>query len=129
MRRIHMPVLFFLLLLLVFLQCKPVSTMHADMILYNAHIEPIQGDGISNGAIVVVEGKIAEVGPSIEILKKYNTSQTERIDCQGQFLMPGFIEGHGHFSGLGFNLIQLDLLHTTSWQEVLDSVAARVKET
>jgi len=28
-------------------------------------------------------------------------SATETIDLEGQFAMPGFIEGHGHFSGIG----------------------------
>jgi len=39
--------------------------------------------------------------------------------------MPGFIEGHAHFGGLGNSLLNLNLLATSSWQEIIDSVAAR----
>lgn len=42
--------------------------------------------------------------------------------------MPGFIEGHGHFSGMGYNLIRLDLLDAQSWDEIVDSVASKVAE-
>ena len=33
--------------------------------------------------------------------------------------MPGFIEGHGHFMGIGENKMNLDLMRTTSWDEIV----------
>ena len=36
--------------------------------------------------------------------------------------MPGFIEGHGHFSGLGSSLMHLNFLNSTSWQEIVEMV-------
>lgn len=109
--------------------CKKNDTAAAtpDSIYFNAYIYPVTGTPIEQGAIVVEEGKIKELGESDVILKKYEDSNTELIDCNGQFLMPGFIEGHGHFLSLGMSLINVNLLNTTSWEEVIDSVKARVK--
>lgn len=101
----------------------------ADLILYHAYVYPVQGPTLENGGVVVLDGKIVDIGNSDDITAQWEKSGAEMIDCKGAFLMPGFIEGHGHFSGLGHNLIQLDLLNTTSWEEVIDSVAARVANT
>ena len=111
--------------------CKPnanVDEKVADLILYNAYIYPVTGDPLPNGAIVIHEGKIVTLGPTQEILKVWESRSGETRDCLGAFLMPGFIEGHGHFSGLGENLMQLDLLGTKSWQEIVDSVAVRAQK-
>ena len=40
--------------------------------------------------------------------------------------MPGFIEGHGHFSGLGETLQNLNFLTDTTWAQALEKVKAKV---
>lgn len=85
------------------------------------------GDIIADGAVVIDAGRIVAIGSSNEILDRWNGDGVRTQDCRGKFLMPGFIEGHGHFSGLGYNLLQLDLLDSDSWQEIVDSVARRAQ--
>src|SRR4030095_3110326 len=121
------PVLIFILTGILFLfSCQVNEKQTADMILHNAYVYPAVNDPIENGAVIIHDGKIIDIGESTSMLKKWESKKTEIIDCGGAFLMPGFIEGHGHFSSLGYNLIQLDLLNTHSWQEIIDSVEARV---
>ena len=43
--------------------------------------------------------------------------------------MPGFIEGHGHFLGLGQSRQNLNLMHTESWEEITNLVAEKAKST
>ncbi len=50
------------------------------------------------------------------------------IDARGKFVMPGFIEGHGHFLGLGKILINVNLLNTGSWAEVEAKVKKKIDE-
>src|SRR5438876_3648626 len=50
---------------------------------------------IEKGTIVVVEGRIAAVGPSNKI-KAPRTAQT--IDVSGKTITPGLINAHGHVS-------------------------------
>lgn len=98
----------------------------ADIIFYNAYVYPVTGTPLNQGAIAVVNGKLAALGSSEEIVETWKRKETTLIDCKGKFLMPGLIEGHGHFNGLGLNLVQVNLLGTTSWSEILDSVAVRI---
>ena len=75
-------------------------------------------------AMAVRGDRIVAVGSNeeVQVLAK---AETEVVDLQGRFVMPGFIEGHAHFGNLGNSLLNLNLLATTSWQEIVDSVAAR----
>ena len=70
--------------------------------------------------------RIVAVGSSAEI-RSYVGPKTEVIDLQGQLAIPGFIEGHGHFNGVGTAELQLKLMKTTSWDEIVAMVAAAVK--
>lgn len=56
-------------------------------------------------------------------------SKTQIIDLQGAFAMPGFIEGHGHFLGLGYSLQNLNLMPAKSWNEIVGLVAEKAKTT
>src|SRR4029077_21223792 len=51
------------------------------------------------------------------------------IDLAGRMAMPGFIECHGHFLGLGDSKRKLDLTRAQSWDEIVGLVAAEAKKT
>ena len=48
---------------------------------------------------------------------------TQTIDLHGQLAIPGFIESHGHFTGVGEAKEQLDLTNAKSWDEIVAMVA------
>ena len=50
------------------------------------------------------------------------------IDLGGRLAIPGFIEGHGHFLGLGQSKMSLNLSGAGSWDEIVAMVAAAAKE-
>jgi hypothetical protein len=50
------------------------------------------------------------------------------INLLGQTAIPGFIEGHGHFTGVGENKINLDLMGTKSWDAIVHEVAMAVEK-
>ncbi len=56
-------------------------------------------------------------------------AKPEVIDLQGAFVMPGFIEGHGHFSSLGRSLQNLNLMKPQSWQEIVQLVGEKARTT
>lgn len=94
-----------------------------DLIIHNASIYTATGDTTST-AIAIKGDKILQLGSS-EILGT-KTTTTQLIDAKGQYLMPGFIEGHGHFSGLGETLQNLNFLTDTTWAQALEKVKAKV---
>ena len=110
----------------LFLLCSCSPTEKADMIITNAKVYTVN-DGFSQGdAIVIKDGKITDITDSNSI-EKMTGENTEVIDAEGNFVMPGFIEGHGHFSGLGYSLIYLNFLDSKSWDEILAMVEEKVK--
>ena len=53
--------------------------------------------------------------------------QTKVIDLAGKLAIPGFIEGHGHFMGVGEAQRSLNLRNARSWDDIVAMVAAAAK--
>jgi predicted amidohydrolase YtcJ len=52
----------------------------------------------------------------------------EVIDLNGATAIPGFIEGHGHFMGVGQFKRSLNLRDATNWKQIVSTVGAAAKE-
>lgn len=99
---------------------------HADLIFLNGNLFTADSLRQSATAIAIQGDRILAVGTDAEI-KLFAGTNTQIIDLQGSFAMPGFIEGHGHFNGLGASLQNLNLIDTKSWAEITSLVAERIK--
>jgi predicted amidohydrolase YtcJ len=100
----------------------PVDNHFADLVLIGGSIATAD-PAIGNVNALAVEGyRIAAVGSDDEI-STYIGPDTEVIQLDGRFVMPGFIEGHGHFLSLGESLRILDLSAVRDWDEVVRMVA------
>jgi imidazolonepropionase len=51
---------------------------------------------IRDGAILVRDGLIAEVGPSSKIEKLAESKKAEKVDVGGRVVLPGFVDAHTH---------------------------------
>lgn len=110
----------FCLFLSTFFSCRESGEV-ADAVFYNGNIYTLDSLQPQAEAVAVKNGKILKAGATEEILK-YASESTKKIDLKGKFMMPGFIEGHGHFSGLGKSLMQLNFLKSKSWEEIVAQV-------
>jgi predicted amidohydrolase YtcJ len=70
--------------------------------------------------MAIKDGKIEAVGTNTEINTKYNAK--EKVDAGGKIVYPGFIDAHAHFYRYGLGLSTVDLVGTTSWQEILNKL-------
>lgn len=68
------------------------------------------------------DGKIAQVIPVGMMVKLAGVDTV--IDGQGKTLLPGLIDGHGHVLGLGFSALQLDLVGTSSLEDLQQRLKA-----
>ena len=59
-------------------------------------------------------------------LEKLTNSETKMINLDGKTMIPGFIEGHGHIMGVGYNEMNLDLLQTSSYDEIIEKASIKV---
>ncbi len=115
------------LCLVFMLACHSEQVDYADLIISNGVVATLNDEIPEAEVIAIKDGKIIAVGDA-SILARFRGDSTTMIDAQGQFVMPGFIEGHGHFSGLGSSLQNLNFLRSKSWDEIVAMVGDKVKE-
>jgi predicted amidohydrolase YtcJ len=115
------------LITLSFFACQQQESAEwADTILINGNIYTVDEDNPRAEALAIQGDRIMKVGTTAEI-EALKGDSTTVYDLEGRFVMPGFIEGHGHFSGLGNSLLNLNFLRSESWDEVIAAVEERVK--
>lgn len=105
------------------------QTRAATLVLTNGHIVTVDSTRPEVQAVAIAGDRIVAVGTNGEI-QRLVTPSTRVIDLQGKLAVPGFIEGHGHFMGLGQSKLQLDLTKANSWDDIVAMVreaAARAK--
>jgi predicted amidohydrolase YtcJ len=112
-------------LLLGIAACGP-RPAPADLVLRNGTIATEDSIHPSVQALAVTGDTIVAVGSDAEI-GRYVGSATRVIDLNGALAVPGFIEGHGHFMGLGEAKMELDLTRARSWDEIVAMVADAAK--
>ncbi len=64
---------------------------------------------IPDGAVVVSDGAIEDVGRTESILKEHDASGVERLDASGKVVMPGLVDPHTHVVFAGSREFELDL--------------------
>ncbi|MES1216459.1 MAG: amidohydrolase [Bacteroidota bacterium] len=89
-----------------------------DLLVYNATIYTIDSSFSTAEAMVVKDGKIISVGKTNDLEEKY--SAKEKLDAEGKFIYPGFIDAHTHFFSYGNSLQIADLVGTESWEAILE---------
>ena len=94
----------------------------ADLVLKGGRIATLDPAKPMARAIAITGGRITAAGSDEEIASRIGP-RTEVIDLQGRLAVPGFIEGHGHFLGLGDAKAKLDLTRARSWDEIVAQVA------
>ena len=110
--RYSLKIAFLLLFFCSLIGCKK----NVDLIIYNANIYTADKDFNVAKAIAIKDGKFLEVGQD-KILDKYNSD--ESIDLKGFTVLPGLIDAHCHFYGLGTNQLVIDLVGTKSFEEII----------
>lgn len=101
------------------------SDTFADLVLTGGTVATVdQGMSIAEG-IAIRGSRIVAIGTASEI-SRFVGPTTAVIDLEGKFVMPGFIEGHGHFMSLGRSLQILDLSEAEDWDEIVSQTALAV---
>jgi predicted amidohydrolase YtcJ len=91
-----------------------------ENIYFNTNVYTVNSEFSVQEAFVVKDGKIVDVGSNDEILSKY--SSENKVDLEGKFVYPGFIDPHCHFYGYGLSLQWANLRGTQSFEEILEII-------
>lgn len=97
----------------------------ADLIIENGTIYTMNDLNPIIEAVAVKNGKIIGLGSKNHI-KSFESKNTKTLDLKGYTMTPGLIEGHGHFMGLGYSKMRLDLSTVANYNELVDMVADAV---
>ena len=111
-----------ILILNSFFGCKK----NVDLIIYNANVYTVDNDFSNVNAIAIKDGLFYDVGENT-ILNKYNFKNS--IDLNGSTVLPGLIDAHCHFYGLGLNQQVIDLVGTKSFEEILEKLKSNSNNT
>jgi len=95
---------------------------NADLVLRNGKIVTLNDSAPVVQALAVSGDRIIAVGSETDS-RRWIGSETKVIDLHGMLAIPGFIEGHGHFLGLGEFRLGLDLREAADWDDIVAQVA------
>ncbi len=122
-----LPALLALFLLAASCATSP-APVPADLVLRNGTIVTVDEALGTVSALAVRDGRIVAAGSDRE-LAAHIGERTRLIDLEGRLTLPGFIEGHGHFVGLGQSLQILDLRGARAWSDIVAQVAEAARTT
>ncbi len=98
----------------------------ARLVLRNGRIVTVDPRRPMVQALAVRADVIAAIGSNDEI-QRFIGKDTRVVDLGGRLAIPGFIEGHGHFMGVGEQRMRLDLTHAATWDEIVHQVSDAAK--
>ncbi|HEX7331999.1 MAG TPA: amidohydrolase [Pyrinomonadaceae bacterium] len=114
-------------LLLVLLPASVPVQSAADIVFKNGNIYTANDQSPKAQAIAVKENKIVFVGANADA-QKFVGPNTRVVDLKGNTVLPGFTDSHQHLSGVGLREMTLNLEGTTSLEDFLAKVKARVEQ-
>ena len=128
-------VFFWLLLMLTSVSCTPAQNpldertdlgrVKADTILLGGVVASMDSEVDGATAVALLDYRIAAVGSDDEI-RLWAGDETQVIELGGRLLVPGLIEGHGHFMSFGRAQQIIDLNDIQNWQQAVGRVAVAV---
>ncbi|UJH66691.1 amidohydrolase [Allomuricauda sp. SCSIO 65647] len=105
---------------LVFLMLSCSTREPVELIVHNANVYTVDSVFSKATAFAVNDGTFVAVGSNDAIVKKYTSKNM--LDANGKTIVPGLIDAHCHFYGLGLNQQVVDLVGTKSFDEVVQRV-------
>jgi predicted amidohydrolase YtcJ len=98
-----------------------------DLILQNGKIITLDKRTPAAEAIAIIGDRIVALGSSADLSRSAGPN-THVLDLQGRLAIPGFIEGHAHFSGIGESRLSLSLREAKTWDDIVAQVARAAKQ-
>jgi hypothetical protein len=96
----------------------------ASLVLLHGKVLTLEQAGTAE-AVAARGDRIAFIGSDAEVSALIGPATTV-IDLKGATAIPGFVEGHGHFMGLGDRKLTLDLRQAQSFDDIIALVAEAV---
>ncbi|GAE25836.1 exoenzymes regulatory protein AepA in lipid-linked oligosaccharide synthesis cluster [Halalkalibacter wakoensis JCM 9140] len=96
---------------------------------FNGTFFTMEEEGETISAVYIKDGFIEGTGNKEQLEERYGRLITKKINLQGAFVYPGFVDSHLHIIGHGEKLIRLDLSDVEQAEEMKQLLEAKYKET
>jgi len=93
----------------------------ADLVLTNGVVHTVDEKNPAAQAVAIAGDRLAFVGSNAEA-QKWITNKTRVIDLGGKTVVPGFIDSHYHFQGVGTRAFNLNLDGCKTLEEFLSRI-------
>ena len=93
-------IVLFLSLYLFLISCK--QNQYADTIIYGGTIYTVDSINSVVEAVAIKDDIIIKTG-DVSKIRQFTNDNTKEINLEGKTMIPGFIEGHAHIMGTGYN--------------------------
>ncbi len=104
------------------------ASRKADLVVRGAHIITID-DALPVATAMAIKGdRIVAVGSARDV-ETWIGETTHILPLNGKTVVPGFIDAHGHFLGLGESRMILDLTTADTWDAIVKQVAKAARTT
>ena len=113
-------------LMFIISSCTLQKVKNADIIFKGGTIYTVDKNNPNVEAVAILDDKIIFVGSAEDALK-LKGSKTEIVDLKNNVMIPGFIDAHGHFMGMGYTKMILDLTKAGSFEDIIIMVDEAVK--
>ena len=99
-------------LLLAALLAAPATALaaDADVIWFGGPIITVNDAAPRAEAVAVKDGRIVAVGKKSAVFRAEKGKATRLVNLAGRTLVPGFVDGHGHISGVAIQAVSANLL-------------------
>ncbi len=109
--------------LVLTLSCAAPGEPPADLVLLGGKIVTMDEASGDVEALAARDGIVIAVG-SDDAIEALRGPDTRVVELDGRTAVPGFTEGHGHFTGIGRSLMNIDLRAERSWDEIVAKISA-----
>lgn len=103
----------------LYMGCMP-QKQPIDLLIIHAKIYTVDDDFSIADAMCIRNGKVVETGNQKTLLEKYTASEIK--DAGGQYIFPGFIDAHAHFTGYALDAWKTDLTDISSFDALIEKL-------
>jgi predicted amidohydrolase YtcJ len=121
------PLLIVLIVSLLTLTPFQSQVASADLVFKNGNVYTANDKAPQAQAIAIKGDRIVFVGANADV-QRFVGPNTRVVDLQGKTVLPGFTDSHQHLSGVGQREMTLNLEGTSSLEDFLAKVKARVDQ-
>lgn len=111
-------VVVFAFMLFLFASCS--NKKNVDLLVIHARIYSVDSSFSIAEAMAIKDGKVVQLGTTEDLLKVYQPENL--VDAEGHAVYPGLIDAHSHFTGYATDRWKCNLVGTTSYEDVLQTL-------